>query len=64
MMEVILIEDLIIINLRKIRKKFTLSLQVQKVSHINVFSSVNIENCNEKQYSVVKEEYFCITKVN
>lgn len=63
-MEVILIEDLIIINLRKIRKKFTLSLQVQKVSHINVFSSVNIENCNEKQYSVVKEEYFCITKVN
>lgn len=64
MMEVILIEDLIIINLRKIRKKFTLSLQVQKVSHINVFSSVSIENCNEKQYSVVKEEYFCITKVN
>lgn len=44
-MEVILIADLVIINLRKILKKFTPSLQAQKVSDINVFFSVNIENC-------------------
>lgn len=60
-MEVILIADSVILNLRKVGKKFTPSLSSRRLSD-TIFFSVNTEISSEKQYSAVEKEYSSIPR--